>query len=435
MRSISPSRRTWSTPASSSAPPTGPQRPQTRPRSCPSCATTGSGNDLRLESVLGTDTCPDWDTFVSRRTDPAFADSWNWGACQWLADAKAEGFRTMAIFCYMPPCLTANGSLPPKGDAERWKAFQDVCAETYRRYGADIDVIESFNETHFFTKAEGSGYARSVEADPDIYHAVRGALGPVTRKPIIGPATWIDCWAGSGLETLPFDSRSRPGSMGYFSIHIYDTDPQAFLDRIDHTREVLDGARPDLPESYSAPLRGTPVWITEWNQYWEGPRYGMDWYGFMLTEMLRRNAPNVIYNYNEFFGPSNLAAARPWRVLLESGLNARAQRIAMHLPTREPAPDCVVTSVAATLPDRSVVVLAANMADEPAPIRWSLNNSPWSHPAGLQARVWCARGDGLALAADGDDCTRQLTVRRSRAALSATLPPHSFTVLRISSDG
>lgn len=284
-------------------------------------------NDLFLVDLLPESICPDVKTYQAKIGDPKFVDSWNWARMGWMAEAKREGFRTMSIFCYMPKFLTANGSLPRKGDTAAWEIWGDICARVYQRMGRQMDYLEIFNESHFFAKADGTGYKRSVDADPDIFHYAESRLRPLSRKPIGGAVTWIDCWAGSAVDTLPFDARSKPETIDSFDIHIYDTEPGAFFDRVDHARAVLDGERKNLPANYAAPWKNKPIWVTEWNQYWKGKRYGMDWYGFVMTEFLKRGVPNVIYNVNEFFDPKKPSQCKPWLLLVSCGINSRVQTV------------------------------------------------------------------------------------------------------------
>ena len=160
---------------------------------------------------------------------------------KWVDEVKAEGFKSIALAAYIPECFTVNGTLPAKGDELAWKGWGEVCSQAVKRVEKKVDVIEIFNEAHFFTKPDKTGYKRSVDADPDIYHYAHERITKLTRKPIGGPATWIDVWAGSALETLPFDPRSKPNTLDFFSIHIYETPLKTFLSRIDKTRAVLDG--------------------------------------------------------------------------------------------------------------------------------------------------------------------------------------------------
>jgi len=333
-------------------------------------------NDLRLESIVSAKVCPDKATFLKRIKEPGFVDSWDWTATKWIDEAKSEGFKVLGLWCYIPPCLTANGTLPAKGDMEAWNAWGQVCAEAYKRVGKNVDAIEIFNEAHFFTKPDKTGYKRSVDADPDIYHYAFEPLRKLSKKTIGGPATWSECWAGSALETLPLDSRSKPSNLDYFSIHVYDTPLKTFFDRVDHARKVLDGNEKGLPSDYTAPWRNKPLWLTEWDFYWENPQVGMEWYGFVLTELLGRGINNFIYNYNENFDPKDAKLQKPWLLMVKCGLNAKAQRLRV---LEQPTPrefDGVSTSVAAALPDDSVVIIAANSGKEPIEGTWNLVGIP-----------------------------------------------------------
>jgi len=388
-------------------------------------------NDLHLQEAVPKTLCPDMETFRSRTADPGFVDSWDWSPMTWVAEAKREGFRTMGIFCFMPEFLTANGSLPRKGDRAAWEAWGTICAEVYKRLAPDLDYIEIYNEAQFFAKADNTGYVRSVEADPDIFHYAESQLRPLTKKPIIGPATWIDCWAGSGLETLPFDPRSTPETLDRFSIHDYDTQLRAFLDRIDHTRATLDGTAPNLPVGYAAPWKDKPLWVTEWNQYWEDPKVGADWYGFILTEFLARDIPNTIYSYDEFFDPKRANVCRPWLLLVECGLNSAAQTVEIHPQVDAPPTDTAGNSVAATLPDGSVVVVATNTTDQAADATWRLRGLRREDGRRMALRVWDVQGDSERLTTSNAECSSAITVRSNSCEIRYTLPPHSMAALKL----
>ncbi len=386
--------------------------------------------DIGLDRILSEKVCPDRKTFHSKIRDPHFVDGWNWSTADWMKEAKQEGFRTMGIFCYMPKCLTINGSLPQKGDIAAWEGWGDVCAKAYQRLGKQIDYLEVFNEAHFFTKPDGTGYKRSVNADPDIFHYAERRLRPLTDKPILGGVTWIDCWAGSALETLPFDARSKPNTLDYFSIHIYDTDPGPFFDRVDHTHEVLDATRKNLPANYTAPWKGKPIWVTEWNQYWHDRRFGMDWYGFVMTEFLKRDIPNLIYCYNEFFDPKLPSQQRPWLILVKCGLNSKIQTVSFHPQTGAEPFTTAANSTACTLPDGSIVVLATNTTAEPKATTWRLTGI--KRPSGkLHLRRWDAVGEGAELTAEDADQSSSLKVSGSSCTIVYTLPPHSMTALKL----
>ena len=388
--------------------------------------------ELYFEKLIPESSCPDTKTFWKHIIDPAFVDSWNWSEDDWLAEAKKEGFRTMAVFFRMPQFVTANGTLPRKGDEAAWKAWGAVCAEAYKRLGENIDYLEIFNEAQFFTKADNTGYQRTVEADPDIFHYAQERLRPLTRKPIGGPTTWIDCWAGSALETMPFDSRSKRDTLDYFTIHVYDAPARDFLDRIDHTRAVLDGTAPNLPKNYKAPWKGKPIWVTEWNQYWEvKKRQGADWYGFILTEFLARGIPNVIYNYNEEFDPKRANENTPWLLLVQCGLNSAAQTVMIHPRTDRGGVQTTGNSIVATLPDRSIVVIATNLTDDPLPATWRLDGVRGLNVKRTRLRIWDARAGSDDLTLIGKEGTPALTVRPTGCDIAYTLPAHSISSLKI----
>lgn len=386
--------------------------------------------DIGLDRILSEKVCPDRKTFFGSIRDPRFVDSWDWSTANWMAEAKREGFRTMGIFCYMPKCLTANGSLPRKGDIAAWEAWGDVCAKAYRRLGNQMDYLEVFNEAHFFTKPDGTGYKRSVDADPDIFHYAERRLRPLTDKPILGGVTWVDCWAGSALDTLPFDARSKTHAPDYFSIHVYDTEPGAFFDRVDHTREILDATRKNLPAAHTAPWKNKPIWATEWNQYWKGKRYGMDWYGFALTEFLKRGVPNLIYCYNEFFDPKLPSQSKPWLLLVQCGLNSKAQMVLVHPETDTHQFTTSANSVTCTLPDGSIVVLATNTTASPVSTVWRLTGMARSFGK-LQLRRWDAVGEGPELTTRDADQSSSLVVSGSACTIRYMLPPHSMTALKL----
>jgi len=388
--------------------------------------------ELYLEKLIPESVCPDTKTFWKRIEDPAFIDSWKWSEDNWLAEAKQEGFRTVAVFFRMPQFVTANGTLPRKGDEDAWKAWGAVCAEAYKRLGENIDYLEIFNEAQFFTKADNTGYRRTVEADPDIFHYAQASLRPLTRKSIAGPTTWIDCWAGSALETVPFDRRSKRDTLDYFTIHVYDAPARDFLDRIDHTRAVLDGTAPNLPMDYKAPWKGKPIWVTEWNQYWEvKKRQGADWYGFILTEFLARGIPNVIFNYSEQFDTKRASENTPWLLLVQCGLNSAAQTVRIHPRTDRGGVQTTGNLIVATLPDRSIVVVATNLTDDPLPATWRLDGVEGLNAKLTRLQIWDAIAGNEYLTLAGEERTPALTVHPDRCDIAYTLPPHSVSALKI----
>jgi hypothetical protein len=388
--------------------------------------------ELYFNKLIPESICPDTKTFWERLRDPAFVDSWHWSVDDWLAEAKQEGFRTQAVFFQMPKFVTANGTLPRKGDEAAWQAWGAVCAEACKRLGTNIDYFEIFNEAQFFAKAEKTGYRRTVDADPDIFHYAQSRLRPLTRKPIGGPATWIDCWAGSALETLPFDPRSKREALDFFTIHVYDAGLRAFLDRIDHTRAVLDGTAPNLPQGYTAPWKGKPIWVTEWNQYWEQkPRHGADWYGFILTEFLARGIPNVIFNYSQQFDSKRASENTPWLLLVKCGLNSAAQTVKVHPRTDQGGVQTTGNSIIATLPDRSIVVVATNPTDDPVSATWRLAGIKGLDARRTRLQTWEARAGNEDLTLVGEEGASTLTVGPAGADVAHRLPPHSITAIKI----
>lgn len=387
--------------------------------------------DLYLQDVLSEKVCPDLKTYQSKISDPKFVDSWDWSQASWLAEAKQQGFRTMGIFCYMPKCLTANGSLPRKGDTAAWEAWGDVCAKAYERLGKNISYLEIFNEAHFFTKPDGTDYKRSVDADPDIFYYAQNRLRPLSTKSIGGAVTWIDCWAGSALDTLPFDPRTKRDSIDYFDIHIYDTEPGAFFSRVDHTRAVLDGTGNSLPFGYKAPWKDKPIWVTEWNQYWKGKRYGMDWYGFALTEFLKRGIPNIIYNTNEFFDPTKPSQAKPWLLMVGCGLNGKGQTVRVNLEDDARPFGTESNSTVCTLPGGDVVILATNTTGVPIVASWNLTRMNSKSLKNLRLRKWDAVGEGPELTTADADQSGSLQVGPSGCYVAYTLAPHSITALKL----
>ncbi len=327
--------------------------------------------DMMLQALVSKAVCPDTATFWKRIGEPGFIDSWDWKQLGWIDEVRAEGFKVLALEAYIPECFTVNGTLPTNGDEQAWKGWGEVCYQAAKRVEKKVDAFEIFNEAHFFTKADKTGYKRTIDADPDIYHYAHERLAKVTKKPLGGPATWIDVWAGSALETLPFDPRSKPKNLDYFSIHIYDTPLKTFLSRFDKTRAVLDGTLPSLPSDYKAPWKSKPIWLTEWDFYWENPQVGMEWYGFILAELLSRGINNCLYNYQENFDPKDADLQKPWRLLVECGLNAKSQKVRVH-PLASSGSSEDLTSACATLPDGSIVLIAANAGLSERKAHWYL---------------------------------------------------------------
>ena len=385
--------------------------------------------NLALGSVVSSEVCPDRETFLKRMNEPGFADSWNWKALNWIDDAKAEGFNVLVMTCYIPTCLTVNGTLPAKGDTATWKAWGEVCAQVVRRVEQKVDAIEGYNEAVFFAKPTNTGYRRSVEADPDIYYYAHERLAPLTQKPLGSPATWAKTWKGSALQTLPFDPRSKPDSLDFFSLHVYQTKLTTFFKQIDYTRQVLDGtARRGLPAGYQAPWRHKPLWLTEWDSYWKGRCVGMEWYGFVLTELLARSINNNIYNYKENMNSKDLGMQTPWLLMVKCGLNEKAQKIRV-LPQIHPrAFDGVLTATAASLPDGSLVVIAANAGDRPSDARFRLSGLGMKQ--GTVSR-WTALAGEAGLVEAGVSAMPALPVENGTLEIATTLPAKSMIALRV----
>jgi len=385
--------------------------------------------NLALKSVVSTNVCPDRETFLKRMNEPGFADSWNRKALNWIDDAKAEGFNVLVMTCYIPWCLTVNGTLPAKGDTAAWKAWGEVCAQVVRRVEKEVDAIEGYNEAHFFAKEDNTGYQRSVEADPDLYFYAHERLAPLTKNPLGGPATRSTTSKGTAFETLPFDCRARPDSIDFFSLHVYETKLATFFERIDYARRILDGtAAQDLPAGYQAPWRNKPLWLTEWDCYWEGPGVGAEWYGFVLTELLARGIDNNIYDYKKNLDPKDLNLQTPWLLMVKCGLNEKVQKIRVH-PQVHPRPfDGVLTATASSLPDGSVVVIAANAGDTPADARFRLSGLRLK--AGAVSR-WTALAGEAGLVEAGVPVVPGTSIEKGTAEILASLPAKSMVAFRV----
>lgn len=369
--------------------------------------------DIDFNTLLGEDVCPNLAAFQQQIRDPKAIDRWHWeAAAKPIREAKAAGFRTMGIYLPIPKQFTVNGSLPAKGDADAWKAFGHLCGIVAKRLNKVIDVHEINNETHFFLRAEQTGYARAVDADPDLISAaapeIRRQIG---KEPLLGMTTWVDTWAGSTLETAPYDPRITRKTLDFVSIHIYDTPIDTFIGRMDEARSILDGTSKKTPPGYDKRLKGTPLWITEWDFYWENLQVGMEWYGDVLVEMLKRRLNNCIYNYEETFDPKAERLTRPWKMLVECGLNAKSQRVRV-LPVSESGDSSGLRTTAAALPDGSAVLLVANRSDQVRRVKLGKGSL-----TGSRAWVAEAKGSGISRFEVGGD--------------SVEVPARSFCVFRL----
>ena len=98
----------------------------------------------------------------------------------------------------------------------------------------------------------------------------------------------------------------------------------------------------------------------------------MEWYGVVLTELLKRGINNNIYNYQENFDPKDADLQKPWLLMVDCGLNAKAQKVRVHPQISPTAFDGELRSICATLPDGSVVLIAANAGSADLVAHWNL---------------------------------------------------------------
>lgn len=377
-------------------------------------------NDVKFESVFPPEKFRIPYDYTRQVDQPGFYDRLNWDSTRWMKEAKDEGFRTIAIFTYFPQFLTVNGSLPAKDDQRAWEIWSDICGKTAQRLDRYVDYYEVFNETHFFTKPDRTGFKRSVEADPYIFYYGEKGIRPFTKKPIGGTATWIDCWAGSGLETLPYDSRITNRSLNFASIHVYDTQTLNFLARLNHAREILDGNSPQTPPTYDKRLKGKQLWVSEWDFYWGDKQVPQEWYGYVLTELIKRGINNCIYNYKETFLDASVELQKPWLLLVRCGLNEKAQKVTVH-PISSFSPDETFNTTAVTLPDGSAVLLAANLSAEAKPVTWRLSG-------------WTGTGVGKLFISKGpseEPEVQPFMNQSSTGEVKLDVPGKSFVALRL----
>ena len=116
---------------------------------------------------------------------------------------------------------------------------------------------------------------------------------------------------------------------------------------------------------------------------------------------------------------------------MKCGLNSAAQTVRIHPRTDRGGVQTTGNSIVATLPDRSIAVIATNLTDDPLLATWRLDGVQGLNAKGTKLQIWDARAGNEDLTLVGEERTSALTARPTGCDIAYTLEPHSVSALKI----